>query len=77
MRKTVQKSKKVCRFCVNKINEINYKDEKELRHLVTERGKILPKRISGNCAKHQRMVANAVKRARFLALLPYVAENIR
>lgn len=69
--------KKVCRFCVRKIERIDFLDERELRRSMTERGKIVPRRISGTCAKHQRMVAQAVKRARFLALVPYVAENIR
>ncbi|RLD99033.1 MAG: 30S ribosomal protein S18 [Aquificota bacterium] len=63
--------KKVCRFCADGIQEIDYKDVKRLRNYLTERGKIVPRRISGTCAKHQRQLARAVKRARILALLPF------
>ena len=63
--------KKVCRFCADGIKEIDYKDVKRLRNYLTERGKIVPRRISGTCAKHQRQLARAVKRARILALLPF------
>ena len=63
--------RKVCSFCVDKVEEIDYKDVAKLRRYITERGKILPRRISGNCAKHQRQMTTAIKRARFLALLPY------
>ncbi|MFA6809151.1 MAG: 30S ribosomal protein S18 [Eubacteriales bacterium] len=63
--------KRVCSFCVDKIEEINYKDLPKLRKYMTERGKILPRRISGNCAKHQRKLTLAIKRARSIALLPY------
>lgn len=66
--------KKVCIFCVDKIDEIDYKDVAKLRKFITEKGKILPRRMSGVCAKHQRMVAQAVKRARVMALIPYRAE---
>ena len=66
--------KKVCMFCVDKIDHIDYKDTAKLRRYVTERGKIIPRRISGNCAKHQRQLTTAVKRARIIALLPFVAE---
>ncbi|MCG6536489.1 MAG: 30S ribosomal protein S18 [Syntrophales bacterium LBB04] len=69
--------KKNCRYCENKISFIDYKDEKDVRRMLTERGKIVPRRMSGTCAKHQRQIARAVKRARFLALVPYVAENIK
>lgn len=62
--------KKVCRFCVEKIEKIDYKDIQKLRNYVSERGKILPSRISGTCAKHQRQLSTAVKRARAVALLP-------
>lgn len=65
--------KKVCRFCTQKL-KIDYKETDVLRRFVTERGKILPRRITGNCAKHQRAVAEAVKRARIIALLPFAAE---
>lgn len=66
--------KKYCRFCVDKVDKIDYKDVARLKKIITEKGKILPSRISGNCASHQRQVAMAIKRARFIALLPYVAE---
>jgi small subunit ribosomal protein S18 len=65
--------KKVCRFCTQKL-KIDYKDGDTLRKFITERGKILPRRITGTCAKHQRALAAAIKRARIIALLPFVAE---
>jgi small subunit ribosomal protein S18 len=65
--------KKVCRFCTQKL-KIDYKDADMLRRFVTERGKILPRRITGTCAKHQRALALAIKRARIIAILPFVAE---
>jgi small subunit ribosomal protein S18 len=63
--------KKVCRFCADKILRVDFKDQATLKYFVTERGKIIPRRISGNCAKHQRQVAVAIKRARNVALIPY------
>ncbi len=66
--------RKICAFCVDKIENIDYKDAAKLRRFITERGKILPRRISGNCAKHQRQVTIAIKRARNIALLPFTAE---
>ena len=66
--------KKVCSFWVDKIESINYKEIGRLQRYVSERGKILPRRISGNCAKHQRQVTLAVKRARSIALLPFTTE---
>ena len=66
--------KKVCSFCVDKVEQIDYKDVAKRLRYITERGKILPRRISGNCAKHQRQVTVAIKRARNLALLPFTAE---
>jgi small subunit ribosomal protein S18 len=65
--------KKVCRFCTQKL-KADYKDADMLRKFITERGKILPRRITGTCAKHQRALAVAIKRARIIALLPFVAE---
>lgn len=65
--------KKVCRFCANKA-KIDYKDSDGLKRFMTERGKILPRRITGTCAKHQREVALAIKRARAICLLPFVAD---
>ena len=67
--------KKVCQFCADKTERIDYKDVEKLRRYVTERGKILPKRITGTCAKHQRMLSNAVKKARESGLMAYVFEN--
>ncbi|MDP4179519.1 MAG: 30S ribosomal protein S18 [Bacillota bacterium] len=66
--------KKVCAFCVDKVDDIDYKDVAKIRKFISERGKILPRRISGNCAKHQRQLTMAIKRARHVALLPYTAE---
>ncbi|HAZ37561.1 MAG TPA: 30S ribosomal protein S18 [Clostridiaceae bacterium] len=66
--------KRVCSFCMDKNQTIDYKDVAKLRKYITERGKILPRRISGNCAKHQRELTVAIKRARNVALLPYTTE---
>ncbi|HCJ57459.1 30S ribosomal protein S18 [Lutispora sp.] len=66
--------KRVCNFCIDKVESIDYKDVNKLRRYVSERGKIIPRRISGNCAKHQRQLTLAVKRARNIALLPFTAE---
>jgi small subunit ribosomal protein S18 len=64
--------RKVCRFCADTTLSINYKDSRTLRYFITERGKIIPRRISGTCAKHQRGLTVAIKRARTIAMLPYV-----
>ena len=72
--RTRRPKRKVCMFCVDKIENIDYKDTAKLRRYVSERGKIVPRRISGNCAKHQRQLTTAIKRARIIALLPFVAE---
>jgi small subunit ribosomal protein S18 len=72
-----RRKKKTCRFCENKGLMIYYKDEKLLRKFMNDRGKILPRRISGNCAKHQRKVTIAIKRGRHLALLPFTGEIYR
>ena len=66
--------RRVCAFCADKVDTIDYKDVFKLRKYITERGKILPRRISGNCAKHQRQVTVAIKRARHIALLPYSSD---
>lgn len=66
--------KRVCRFCADKIREIDYKDTFRLQKFITERGKIIPSRILGNCAFHQRSIIVAIKRARHIGLLPYTAE---
>lgn len=74
-RKDRRKAKKrICAFCVDKVEHIDYKEIGKLRRFLTERGKILPRRISGNCAGHQRQVTLAIKRARQVALLPYSTE---
>ena len=70
-------SRKVCAFCAGKIEVINYKDAEKLRNFISDRGKIEPRRRTGTCAKHQRIVAVAIKRARHLALLPYVSAHMR
>ena len=66
--------KKVCQFCADKTETIDYKEVEKLRKYITDKGKILPKRITGTCAIHQRQVTTAIKRARIVALLPYTAE---
>ena len=73
-RRPMFRRRKVCKFCADKIDDINYKDVKLLGPLVPERGKILPRRISGTCATHQQKLQTAIKRARQLALIPYVSE---
>ena len=73
-RRPMFRRRKVCKFCADKIDDINYKDAKLLGPFVPERGKILPRRISGTCAMHQRKLQTAIKRARQLALIPYVVE---
>ena len=69
-----RRRKKVCAFCADKIDYIDYKDTARLRQFVSERAKILPRRISGTCAMHQRQLTTAIKRARKVALMPYVGE---
>ncbi|MBQ8508241.1 MAG: 30S ribosomal protein S18 [Clostridia bacterium] len=66
--------RKVCQFCVEKVQYIDYKDVLKLRKFTSERGKILPRRMTGTCAKHQRQLSTAIKRARTIALMPYVSE---
>jgi small subunit ribosomal protein S18 len=66
--------RRVCAFCVDKVDHIDYKDTARLRKFITERGKIMPCRMSGTCAKHQRKLAMAIKQARVVALLPYVMD---
>jgi small subunit ribosomal protein S18 len=67
--------RKTCTFCADKVDFVDYKDPNKLKKFVTERGKILPRRISGNCAHHQRTLSAAIKRARDIALLPYAADG--
>jgi len=71
------KRRRTCRFCDNKEIYIDYKDEKKLQRFITEEGKIIPKRVTGTCARHQRELVAAIKRARHLALLPFVSDAIR
>ena len=73
-RRPMFRRRKVCKFCADKIDDINYKDVKLLAGFVPERGKVLPRRISGTCAKHQRALRIAIVRARQLALLPYASD---
>ena len=73
-RREGRRRKKVCVFCGKENNEIDYKDVNKLKRYVSERGKILPRRITGNCCKHQRLLTTAIKRARHVSLMPYVAD---
>ncbi len=68
------KKRRICRFCEEKEVYVDYKDDKRLMRFTTEQGKIIPRRTSGTCARHQRMLTTAIKRARHLALIPYVAD---
>jgi small subunit ribosomal protein S18 len=74
LRKEKRKKRRQCNFCADKVVFIDYKDTAKLRRYVTDRGKILPRRITGNCAIHQRDLTVAIKRARIMALMPYTAE---
>jgi len=73
-RKGGKRRPKVCFFCVDKVDQVDYKDVEKLRKYISERGKIMPRRVTGNCAKHQRQLTTAVKRARHMALLPYTVD---
>jgi small subunit ribosomal protein S18 len=73
-KRRIRKRKKVCNFCIDKMNVIDYKDTNRIKKYISERGKILPRRITGNCAKHQRALTIAIKRARHIALLPYTQD---
>ncbi len=73
-KKVFFRRRKVCKFCVDKVDYVDYKDTKLLQGFILERAKILPRRISGTCARHQRMVQQAIKRARHLALIPFTAD---
>ena len=72
-KKKAFRKKRICRFCADTKLRIDYKETKTLGHFITERGKIVPRRISGNCARHQRQLTIAIKRSRHLALMPYTA----
>ena len=69
-----RRRRKVCQFCVDKVQEIDYKDTARLRKYISDRAKILPRRMTGTCAAHQRQLTDAIKRSRHIALLPYTAE---
>ena len=71
------RGKKICRFCENKVNYIDYKDERILRRFTNERGKIIPRRVTGNCAMHQRKLTTAIKRGRILAIVAFESESYR
>ena len=73
-RRIKKAKRKPCQFCIDKVKYIDYKDTSRLRRFLTERGKIMPRRMCGNCAKHQREVTLAIKRARHIALIPFAAE---
>jgi len=72
-----RRRKRICRFCEDKINVVDYHDDRLLKRFTNERGKIVPRRISGNCAKHQRLLTIAIKRARHLAIMPFTSEFYR
>ena len=69
--------RKFCKLCLEKVNRIDYKEDKRLARFITDRGKIVPRRISGTCSRHQSQITIAVKRARIIALLPFVSEQYR
>jgi small subunit ribosomal protein S18 len=69
--------RKVCNFCVERVHHVDYKEVARLRRFVSERGKILPRRVTGTCARHQRSLTTAIKRARHMALLPFAAAHTR
>ena len=73
-RKRRKRRPKVCHYCVDKLDHVDYKETEKLRRYITERGKIMPRRVTGACAKHQRQLTRAIKRARYLALLPFASE---
>jgi small subunit ribosomal protein S18 len=70
-----RRRRKICRFCDNKVTYIDYKDDRTLRKYLTERGKIIPRRVTGVCAKHQRQLTRAIRRGRILAMLPFKVET--
>ncbi len=75
MARTRRKKRKACSFCAEKVTKVDYKDVEKLKKYITERGKILPRRINGSCAKHQRQLTRAIKRSRLMALLPFTIES--
>lgn len=77
MKREGRTRKKVCKLCLDKVEFVTFRDEKRLQRAVTDRGKIVPRRISGNCSRHQLQVTRAVKRARILALIPFQSDSFR
>ena len=75
MNESAMRRKKACSFCADRVSTVDYKDSSRLKKYVTERGKVLPRRISGNCARHQRVLTLAIKRARNIALMPFAADG--
>ena len=73
-RRDRRRRRKVCSFCVDKVQNVDYKEVSRLKRYVSDRGKILPRRVNGNCANHQRQLTRAIKRARIMALLPFTTE---
>lgn len=73
-KKDRRRRRKVCTFCVDKVTKVDYKDQSRMRKFISERGKIVPRRVSGNCAGHQRQLTTALKRARIVALIPFVLD---
>jgi small subunit ribosomal protein S18 len=69
--------RKVCKLCLDRVEFVDYKDERRLLRALTDRGKIVPRRISGNCARHQAQITRAIRRARILALVPFVSDSYR
>lgn len=67
--------KKICKLCLDRVEQVDYKDERRLYRAITDRGKIVPRRVSGNCARHQAQITRAVKRARILALIPFEGDH--
>jgi small subunit ribosomal protein S18 len=76
-RQTRTPRRKVCKLCVDRVDHVDYKDERRLMRALTDRGKIVPRRISGNCSRHQSQITRAIRRARILALVPFVSESYR
>lgn len=69
--------RKVCKLCIERVKDIDYKDERRLQRFVTDRGRIVPRRVSGNCSKHQAQITRAIKKARIVALLPFTSDQYR
>ncbi len=67
--------RKICKLCLDRVEQVDYKDERRLYRAITDRGKIVPRRISGNCSRHQAQIRRAVKRARILALIPFESDS--